>query len=70
MYPWETLLITGLQLNIEPLVTTPLDITFQPIPYLLNIPPFKSISFQMKEIHPSRDKDVVGVHVKGLQKSR
>lgn len=60
MYPWETLLITGLQLNIEPLVTTPLAATFQPIPYSLSSPSFKSIS------HQFRDKNVMGDHPKGL----
>ena len=49
-----------LHLDIEPLTTTPLSAAFQPFPYLLDSPPFKSISLQF------RDKDVLGDHVKGL----
>ena len=55
--PWGTSLAISLYLDTEPLT---LAATFQPIPYLQNSPPFKSIPLQC------RDKDLVGDHVKGL----
>ena len=43
--PWGTPLITDVHLDIELLTT----ILFQPIPYPLNSPPLKLLSFQFRE---------------------
>jgi len=43
--PWRTSLITGLQLDLELLITALWLLTIQPLPYPPNSPAFKSIYF-------------------------
>ena len=55
---WETPFVTGLHLDIKPLMATLLSATIQPIPYPLSGPSIQSMSLQLRE------KDVTRVSVK------